>query len=241
MKKNIVFGLAAMMALSLIAADSTPKDDVTAAAKALGDKASYSWTSTVTVPPDAQFRPGPTQGKTEKGGVTDVTMSIRDSTTEFLVQGTNFAMHTEDNGWQGAADLADSQGPGRFMVGRMRNFKAPATQAADLVADVKELKKDGDVYSGDLTEDGAKALMSFGGRRRGGGGGGNGPDISDAKGSAKFWIKDGVLTKFETKVTGKMSFNGNDMDVDRTTTTEIKDVGTTKVTVPDEAKKKLSS
>ena len=37
-----------------------------------------------------------------------------------------------------------------------------------------------------------------------------------------------------------MSFNGNDREIDRTTTVEIKDVGTTKLTVPDEAKKKLS-
>ena len=39
---------------------------------------------------------------------------------------------------------------------------------------------------------------------------------------------------------GKVSFNGNDRDVDRTTTVEIKDVGTTKVEVPEGAKKKLS-
>jgi hypothetical protein len=37
-----------------------------------------------------------------------------------------------------------------------------------------------------------------------------------------------------------MTFNDNDVKIDRTTTTEIKDVGTTKVTVPDAAKKKLS-
>jgi hypothetical protein len=37
-----------------------------------------------------------------------------------------------------------------------------------------------------------------------------------------------------------MSFNGNDREIDRTTTVEIKDVGTTKLTVPEEAKKKLS-
>ena len=38
---------------------------------------------------------------------------------------------------------------------------------------------------------------------------------------------------------GKVSFNGNDRDVDRTTTVEIKDIGSTKVQVPDDAKKKL--
>ena len=34
--------------------------------------------------------------------------------------------------------------------------------------------------------------------------------------------------------------NGNDRDVDRTTTVQIKEVGSTKVDVPDEAKKKMS-
>ena len=38
----------------------------------------------------------------------------------------------------------------------------------------------------------------------------------------------------------KVSFNGNDRDVDRTTTIEIKDIGSTKVEVLDDAKKKLS-
>ena len=91
------------------------------------------------------------------------------------------------------------------------------------------------VYSSDLTEEAAKQLLSFG--RPGGGGG---PEISNAKGSARFWVKDGVVSKFDFKVQGKVSFNGTDRDVDRTTTVEIKDVGTTKVTVPDEAAKKAS-
>src|SRR5206468_4731839 len=54
------------------------------------------------------------------------------------------------------------------------------------------------------------------------------------------WVKDGVLAKYEFKVQGTMSFNGNDVDIDRTTTVEIKDVGSTKVELPDEAKKKVS-
>ena len=44
---------------------------------------------------------------------------------------------------------------------------------------------------------------------------------------------------YEVKVKGKVSFNGNDRDVDRTTTVEIKDIGSTKIEVPEEAKKKL--
>lgn len=36
-----------------------------------------------------------------------------------------------------------------------------------------------------------------------------------------------------------MTWNNNDIDIDRTTTVEIKDVGATKLSVPEEAKKKL--
>jgi hypothetical protein len=50
-----------------------------------------------------------------------------------------------------------------------------------------------------------------------------------------------VLTKYEIKSTGKTQFGDMDpMEVDRTTTVEIKDVGATKIDVPDDAKKKLS-
>jgi hypothetical protein len=56
----------------------------------------------------------------------------------------------------------------------------------------------------------------------------------------KFWVKGGMLTKYELHVTGSMNFNDNDIPIDRTTTVDVKDVGTTKVTIPDEAKKKVS-
>ena len=38
-----------------------------------------------------------------------------------------------------------------------------------------------------------------------------------------------------------MSFNGEDRDLDTTTTTEIKNVGSTKVDVPEAAKKKFTN
>jgi hypothetical protein len=230
MKTSIVFGIIALTAASLVAAESSPKDDVTSAAKALGEKASYSWKTTVAVPAESRFHPGPTEGKTEKDGATRVKMTFGDNTTEFVMQGGKSAVHTEDGGWQSLSEL-DDQGPGRFLGGMIRNFKAPAAQASELAAQSKELKKDGDVYSADLTDEGAKALLQF----RGGN-----ATVSDAKGSVKFWVKDGILTKYEFKVAGKVSFNGNDRDVDRTTAVEIKDVGATKVEVPDEAKKKLA-
>jgi hypothetical protein len=223
----------ALFASSVLAADS--KEEVTKAAKALAEKGSYGWRSTVTVPPDTQFRPGPTEGKTEKDGATYLKMTFNDNVTEAVIKGKSIAIKTEESGWQSASEVESGEGRGRFMAGRIRSLKAPSEQVEDIVKDVKDLKKEGDVYLGDLTEEGAKNLMRF---RRGGG---DGPQISNAKGSAKFWVKDGVLSKFEYKVKGSMNFNGNDMDIDRTTVTEIKDVGTTKVSIPEGAQKKLSS
>ena len=100
-----------------------------------------------------------------------------------------------------------------------------------MTASAKELKKDGDVYASDLTPEGAKTLLTF---RRGGN-----ATVSNPSGSVKFWIKDGTLSKYEFKVKGTVTFNDNPIDVDRDTTVEIKDVGTTKMDAPDEAKKLL--
>lgn len=227
MKRNLLLTTLALVAGSLLAADSPSKDAVTAAAKALGEKANYTWKTTVVVPESAQFKPGPTEGWTEKDGFTRVTMSFGDNTTQAVMKGDKAAVHTPDGGWQALAELDNAEGPGRFLGRMIKNLKAPVTQATELAGAVTELKKDGDTYAGDLTEAGAKAQFRFG-------------TATNAKGSVKFWVKDGVLVKYEFKVTGKVDFNGNEMDVDRATTVEIKDVGTTKVEVSEDAKKKLS-
>ena len=223
MKRIILCIVLCLLASPLLAADSGPKDDVIAAAKKLAEKSNYAWKTTVVVPESAQFKPGPTDGKTEKDGFTYITMSFGDNLTEAAMKGDKAVVTNQDGDWQLASELEGGEGRGRFLGRMVRNFKVPAAQAAELAGVAKELKKDGDVYSGELTEAGAKAQFRFG-------------TASGAKGSVKFWLKDGAVYKYEFKVTGKVDFNGNEMDVDRATTTEIKDVGTTKVNVPEAAK-----
>lgn len=235
MKKQVLILSLSLLATPLFAADTSPKDDVIAATKKLADQTSYSWKTTVTVPEGSRFRPGPTEGKTERGGYTYLKMSFRDNSVEAVFKGEKAAVTDEDGAWQLVSEI-ESDSPRRFIGGMVQNFKVPATEAKTLVDAVAELKTDGDVLSGDLTQEGAKALLTFRGRRNG-----NGPEISDAKGSVKFWIKDGAITKYEYHVTGKMDFNGNEREIDRTTTTEISDVGTTKLELPEAAKKKLMS
>ena len=234
MIKSVAFGVMALVAGLAFAADA-PKDDVVKAAKKLGDAANYSWkTTTEMAGGGGQNRPGGREGKIEKGGFTMLSMPRAQSTTEVVIKGTKGAIKTGD-AWQSLEEAAaDTQGPGRFMGRMVQTFKAPAAEAEDLAGKAKELKLADGVYSGDLTEDGAKSLLMMGGR-----GGNNPPEIAGAKGSVKFWVKDGTLTKFQSNVQGKVTFNNNEREVDRTTTTEIKDVGSTKVDVPEDAKKKI--
>jgi len=231
MKKNLLIGGVALLAGSLLAQDA--KETVTSAAKKLAQADNYSWKQTIENAGGGGFGAGPSEGKTQKGGYTWLSMTMRDNTIEAVKKGDKGALKGQE-GWRSLAEASSGdRGPGTFLARRIQNFKAPAAQAEELAGKVKTLKQDGETYAGELTEDGAKSLLLFGGR------GGNGPEVNDAKGSVKFWIKDGVLTKYETKVKGSISFNGNDRDVDRTTTVEIKDVGSTKIAVPEEAEKKM--
>jgi len=230
MFKSLVISALALSAPAMIAfADA--KDDVKAAAKKLAEGGNYSWHTAV----EGGFS-STTDGQTQKDGTSALKLTFGDNTREVLIKGDKAAVKTDD-GWKSAAELADAQGPERFMARMATTFRAPAAQVQEVVDKTKDLKKDGDAYSADLTEEGAKDLMSFAGRR--GGGNNQGPQIQNAKGNVKFWVKDGALAKMQYTVEGKMTFNGEDRDVNRTTTTEIKDVGSTKVEIPADAKPKL--
>jgi hypothetical protein len=229
-----VFGLATLAAASLLAAESDSSEAVKSAAAKLAQQPSYSWKTATSF---GNFD-STTEGKALKDGVVGLKMTFGDNTTEAFLKDGKGAIKAPDQDWQSMAQLAKSTepGPGMFLVRRLQNFKAPAAEAADLAGKTKELKKDGEVYASDLTEAGAKELLSFGGRRNA-----NAPEPKNSKGSVKFWVKDGVLAKYELKLQGTINFNGEDRDMDRTTTVEIKDVGATKVDVPDAAKEKLSA
>lgn len=242
-----------LMAGSLLAAD---KDDLSAAIAKLAAADNYSWKSTATnIPPPGADAGGGGQrrgrgggfgamtvdGKAQKDGLIYVSMpGFGGAVTEGFVKGDKGAIKAGDEAWASLADATTDDGGGgfnmaRFAAMRVQNIKSPADTAKDLLAKTKSISLKDGAYVGDLTEEAVKALMSFGGR-----GGGGGPEINGAKGSVKFWIKDGALIKYETTARGTMSFGGNDMEMNTVTTVEIKDVGATKLAVPDDAKKKMS-
>jgi hypothetical protein len=152
---------------------------------------------------------------------------------ESAKKGEKAAFKGED-GWEMVDE--QSEGPGQFVARRMKAFKAPGAEVGELADKASSLKVADGVISGDLTEDGAKDLLTVFRRA-----GGDRPNPKNAKGSVKIWIKDGVLTKYEYNVQGRIpGRDGDEVDVNRTTTVEIKDVGSTKLGLSDDVKKKLS-
>jgi hypothetical protein len=126
-------------------------------------------------------------------------------------------------------------------VRTLRGFKDPVAEAEEILGKLKEVAQADGVYSGEFTEEAAKEILSRGRRP---GVGGDSIQPTETKGTAKFWIKDGTLSKYEYNLQGKFKFSRDGQDlstaVNRTTTVEIKDLGTTTVEVADEAKQKLN-
>ena len=206
-----------------------PAADLTAAAEKLAAATSYAWSQTTSF--GGNFGDRTTTGKKGSGGFLLVTMPGRDQEFQVLSRKGNAAMQ-RDGAWVGPNPDAEGQGPGRWMG---QNIGEPAVEANELVAKVAELKNESGTFTGKLSEEAAKELMSFRGFGRRGGGGGNPPEITGAGGTVTFTVADGVLTGYQTTLTGRMNFNGEDRDVTRTTKVEFTGVGSTSFDIPEAA------
>ena len=253
MKRKILYlGVAMLATGSLLAA---PKDDVQSAIKKLADT-TYSWSSTTTNLAGGGGGGGgrggrgggPSQGKLGKDGFAMTTRAgFQGNTTETYMKGDKIVIKNQDGEFQTMEEMMAARGGGGGgggggrggMRGGMAN-RLPTVDATELLAAVKELKLEDGAFTGELSTEAVVARLNpFGGR--GGPPGGDAPPApTGAKGTAKFWVKDGVLTKFESNVQGKTTnFQGDPQDVNRTATVEITDIGKTSVEVPEAAKKKL--
>lgn len=231
MKKLLVPCIVAVLASAWTHA--APVDDLKAAAKKLGDAPNYAWTSTTEMA-GGGFGAGTATGVTEKDGCTVITRDFGGNTFQSARKGDKVAMQDREGQWKtreeimqqfgGGAGGGGNRGGGRFGI------ETPADQLSLIAAQVKDAKLAEGAIVGDLSEQGATELVGMG---RG---------AKNASGSVKAWLKDGTVSKFQIHLKGTVAGrDGQDRDIDRTTTVEIKDVGSTKVQVPDGAKQKLGS
>lgn len=231
--------LSLFAATSMAALAAEPKADVAAALSKLNDKSSYSWTTTTEIE-GGQFTPAPMHGKTEKAGFTHISMKFGENEIDTFFKGTNFVTKTQD-GWRSSAELAANPpggggGGGRGGFGRMfANQRTAYSQATNILAKAKEVKAADGKFTVEFTPEGAAELASLGGFRRP-----DAPAPKNASASAVFWLKDGLLSKYELKTKSTITTpDGEERTMGRTSTVEIKDVDATKVELPAEAKSKL--
>jgi hypothetical protein len=236
MKHTLIIGLTGLVACTLSAADSSPRDKLLNATKQLGDKPNYSWTTTTKEGDGSPGRVGPIAGKAEKTGLTYLSFEIGGIPVEVYMNGQKGAAKALE-GWQTFDEIAQAGGTAAAVVRYLRFYKAPGVESARLSEKLKDVKEAEGVISGELKEEAVKELLERGARRREGQ---EPPKIEGPKGSMKVWLQDGALTKYEVNIQGKVTAGDREIDVNRTATVEIKDVGSTKVEVPAEAKAKMT-
>ena len=238
---NKIFACALVVtSVAVASAGADVKEDVLAATKKLAGSENYSWT---TSSENAQgVMPGGGEGKTQRDGLTMLKLGARTGTmtTIFFKDGKG-AYQSADGTWHATgadAGAGVESGDGRMITSMVASYQPPATQAQNLAQQAQDLHKSEDdgSFAGTLSTDDAKALV----QRRVVRGAGGPVEVQDAKAAVKFWAKDGVLSKFQIHMEGKLNANGQERPIDRTTTVEIKDVGTTSIDLPEEAKAKIT-
>ena len=229
---KLSFSIIVLLALSLTATFADPKAEVGDAIKKLAAQSGYSWTYTPkTEGSESARRQGALTGKTEKDGFTLMRGEAGEVTFDLGIKGEKMVVNYNGD-WISAAEIGENN----RTVQRLRALKIPVAEAESLAGKTTSLKKDSDgAYSGELDGATAKEMFALLGRRA--------AEAPKAEGTVKFWVKDGRLAKYEFVVRGKITTGGEEkreVEVSRTTTVDITDVGSTKVSLPEEAKKKLS-
>lgn len=230
--------LASLLALAFAGAAirAAPADDVKAAAKKLADAPNYAFTATT------QFGNSPPfaiNGVSEKGGYSMTRMTVGENTRRTVRKGDVVVMQGRDGEWMTLEEIRQQFGnPGRSggMFGG-----APvdhAKEIADLADTLSDITLIDGAISGTLTAEGVRRFFAASRSPSAP----PPPAPKNAAGLAKIWLKDGAIAKYVVELNGTIALpNGDEREVERTTTTEIKDVGTTKVEIPEPAKKKLGS
>ena len=237
---KLTFAFAFLMAGAALA---EPKDDLDAVAKKLGDEG-YTWKSSL----KTEMVGGRSvilarEAKIDKEGriSSQVLVTRFDGSVtppiEAVVKGKKGAIKTQD-GWQPISEVAKEE-PGnrdrmviRAEARRLQEYEPPHEQIKKMAAKDGKFSVEGDVIRVELSE--ATARWAAGVPQ-----GDQAPTVSNLKSVVKFWLKAGSLTKFQVDSEYTLSNGDRESKWTRTAVMEFKDVGSTTVEIPAEARKKL--
>jgi hypothetical protein len=208
--------------------------EVSSALQAVSSFSSYGWSAMIASNDGAPEIA--CDGKSEKDGFSALTVRFGDRTIEGYMLGNHAFVTSPDTKWKDIPEMKPGESPTIFMDRMLRALKLPAIEIAELTRRSTNLREANGVLTGDLDEEAAKELLQ---RPRGRAAKDESP--SQAKGSLKVWTTNGLVSKYQYTLSGKQPRDGREVDLARTVTVEIKDVGTTTVIVPDRIKEKLKA
>lgn len=124
---------------------------------------------------------------------------------------------------------------GRTFSNVQKTLSRPHEEIAVIIAGGSELKAEGEVVSGRLSETSAKLLLVHEGQHD--------RVPLQAGGTFRLWVRGGALVKYETRLEGVLrvddSAGRREVRVSETSTTTLSEVGTARVEVPPEVRKRL--
>jgi hypothetical protein len=113
----------------------------------------------------------------------------------------------------------------------------PHEELGVIVGSYQELKVEGDVVTGSLTDLGAQLLLVRDGQKY--------IEPLRAAGTFKLWLRNGMVAKYQVTLEGVLRIHvqsgRRQVEVHQVTDTVLKDVGTTTLDVPDQARAKLGA
>jgi hypothetical protein len=195
--------------------------------------------------------------------------SNSDNLVEAVFKGSEKCVVQTENGWKTPAELAEQQRAeraggsrgggypgggypgGGFPGGRGRrsgpapaipysnlqvSLSRPAEEIGVIVGSYTAIKAEGENLTGTLSETGAKLLLVHAGQDQ--------LTPLTASGTFRLVIRDGVLVRYELKLDGTLSVQTpnatREIEVHQKSDTDIRNLGSTKFEVPEDARKKLA-
>jgi len=124
---------------------------------------------------------------------------------------------------------------GRTFSNVQKTLSRPHEEIAVIIAGGSDRKAEGELVSGRLSETSAKLLLVHEGQRD--------RVPLQAGGTFRLWLRGGALVKYETRLEGALRVDDaagrREVRVNETSTTTLSEVGTARVEVPAEVRKRL--
>jgi hypothetical protein len=216
-----------------------PKEDLLTAAANLEKKANYTWTT------ELQGRHpivGPHKGAVDSTGLTSFHMRFEDADIDGVGRGESRFVKAASE-WKSAALVTAKRPmpgtpvePSYRAAALLTQLKTPTQETKSVLEkmDAIEAKADGS-FEGALNADLIPGILLSVGISPAD------ARLENAKGSATFWVKEGLLQRYALKYSGLIKGPFGELDLSRTNITEISAVGTTRVELPPEVQKLLDA